>query len=333
MAAPRCRVSLMDAPIVSVVVSAHNKQAYVGEAVRSALVQSLRAIEVVVVDDASTDATREVVQALASEDPRVRLVALSDNVGQPAALNIGLREARGEWVAILDGDDWVAPTLYAELIALAEAHGANVVAGNMQWVFGSEAPPWHTLLPAGDAPLLLSAVEFIRRSMTDDMMPLSFLQPLVRRRLVVDHAIRYDESDRFDLDFGILVRAILAGGRLVVTPKVGYYYRQVPGSMMSTRGPEVLRRMKGANDALLGLCRHYGDRAAEAAIARRSRSVQHEIERAELARALRRGEWGTALPQALRRPGHVAALAWRRLRGRLYWARRRRAFAQMGDPG
>lgn len=311
-------------PRVSVVISAYNKQDYIAEAVSSALAQTEPAVEVIVVDDCSTDATRTIVRGLMAGDGRVKLLALEANVGQPAALNAGIAAATGEWVAILDGDDWVAPDLYCSLIEAAERHGVSVVSSDMQWVADGRMDPWRRLLSAGRTkPLIVGVTEFIRHSMPYQMRPFSFLQPVVRRALLISHGIRYDESDRFDLDFGILVRCILAGGPMLVLPKIGYFYRQVPGSMMSTRGVEVLRHMKGANDALLEDCEHSRDATAAAWIRRRSRAVAREIARAELASAIRGRQWGQAVRRALASPAHLVALCWRRLRGRLYWAWRR----------
>lgn len=311
-------------PKVSVVVTAYNKQSYIADAVNSVLAQTEPDIEVVVVDDCSIDSTREVVLALAARDPRVRLIALPVNVGQPAALNIGMAEAAGDWVAILDGDDWVAPELYRTLLDLAARTGASVLGSDMQWVDDGRMLPWRRLLPPGTVrPLVLDAEAFIRRSMPYQLRPLSFLQPMMRREVVRTEWVRYDESDRFDLDFGILVRAALAGGPIVISPAVGYYYRQLPGSMISSRNAAVLRRMKGANDALLAICERQGDASASAWIARRSTAVAREVARAELVAAIRSRRWRLVAVGMLAAPQDVATLAWRRVRGRLFWAWRK----------
>lgn len=308
-------------PRVSVVISAYNKQDYIAATVESVLAQTESAVEALVVDDCSTDATRDIVRDLARKDPRVRLIALEHNVGQPAALNVGLEAATGEWLAILDGDDWVAPDLYAGLLTLAQRSGASVLASDMQWVADGKMRPWDRLLPPGlTKPLKLSAADFIRRSMPHQLRPLSFLQPMMRREIVAEHGVRYDESDRFDLDFGILVRAILACGPLVVSPAVDYYYRQVPGSMMSTCDTDVLRLMKGSNDALIADCRDAGDMVAADLIARRSRAMQGEIERSDLVASLRAGHVAQVARRLAGSPAYAATLLWRRIRPWPFWA-------------
>ena len=310
-----------DRPRVSVVISAYNKQDYIAATVESVLAQTEPAVEAVVVDDRSTDSTREIVRALAERDKRVRLIALNENVGQPAALNVGLAAATGDWIAILDGDDWVAPDLYAGLLQLAERSGASVLASDMQWVDAGKTRPWDRLLPpAQTAPLTLTAAEFIRRSMPHQLRPLSFLQPMMRREIVAEHGVRYDETDRFDLDFGILVRAILVGGPMVVSPAPDYYYRQVPGSMMSICDADILRLMKGANDALVADCRKADDAVAVKLIGKRSQAVAQEIARSELVALLRVGRLGEVARRLAASPGHAVTLLWRRLRPLPFWA-------------
>ena len=94
------------APLLSIVVPAYNVAPYIEAAVRSALAQTLRDLEVVVVDDGSTDDTPRVLERLAAalDDPRLRILR-QDNGGLSAARNAGILAARGEFVGLLDGDD------------------------------------------------------------------------------------------------------------------------------------------------------------------------------------------------------------------------------------
>ena len=97
------------APVVSVVVAAFNASRWIGMSLASALAQTLREIEIIVVDDGSADDTPEVVAEFAKRDSRIRLIR-QENAGVGAARNTGIRAARGEFIATLDADDLWNPT-------------------------------------------------------------------------------------------------------------------------------------------------------------------------------------------------------------------------------
>ncbi len=94
-------------PDISVIIAAYNVECYVERAINSALIQAdgadAPAVEVIVIDDGSTDRTWEILSRIA--DPRVRCFQLPGNSGPSAARNAGIARASGRWIAVLDGDD------------------------------------------------------------------------------------------------------------------------------------------------------------------------------------------------------------------------------------
>lgn len=98
-----------DGPMVSVVMTSFNSAAYLPTAVRSILEQSWRNLELIVVDDASTDATPALLRQLEQQEPRLRVILKSTNDGTYVSKNIGLLQARGEFIALQDSDDWSHP--------------------------------------------------------------------------------------------------------------------------------------------------------------------------------------------------------------------------------
>ena len=107
----------MSTPTFSVIIPLYNKEAEVAATLRSALEQSLRPLEVIVVDDGSTDRSAEVVVSFRS--PLIRLIR-QPNAGVSAARNRAIAEARGEYVALLDADDRWRPGFLAEIAAMIE---------------------------------------------------------------------------------------------------------------------------------------------------------------------------------------------------------------------
>ena len=107
----------MSTPTFSVIIPLYDKEAEVAATLRSALEQSLRPLEVIVVDDGSTDRSAEIVAAFRS--PLVRLIR-QPNAGVSAARNRAIAEARGEYVALLDADDRWRPGFLAEIASMIE---------------------------------------------------------------------------------------------------------------------------------------------------------------------------------------------------------------------
>lgn len=126
-------------PTVSVVIPTRNRPELVCQAVRSVLAQTYSDFEVVVVVDGPDPATVDALNGLG--DPRVRVVALAENVGGAEARNVGARDARGGWIALLDDDDeWLPGKLEAQM-QLARQSGTNKVLVVSRFLFRKSGRP------------------------------------------------------------------------------------------------------------------------------------------------------------------------------------------------
>ena len=121
------------APLISVVINAYNAAPYFAECLDSVLGQTLEDFEVIVVDDASTDATGEIAEQYARRDPRVRVFHNERNLGIPTTINRALSHARGEFIAKMDADDVTVPERFAAQVAHLRAHPEVVMVGSW-WV-------------------------------------------------------------------------------------------------------------------------------------------------------------------------------------------------------
>ena len=127
-------------PKVTVLLAVHNGEPYVEESLASVLAQTFEDFEFVIVDDASSDRTVDVVESFG--DPRIRLLRNERNLGQVPSLNRGLHEARGEYVARIDHDDWCRPTRLERQVAVLDAEPAVALVGT-----------WMDLVEEGGRPL------------------------------------------------------------------------------------------------------------------------------------------------------------------------------------
>ena len=117
----------LETPKVSVVVPIYKVEKHLRRCVDSVLAQTLRDIEIILVDDGSPDACPRIVDEYAARDPRVVPVH-QENRGRSGARNAGLNAARGEYVGFVDADDRVEPEMFEKLHSAAKANLADVVA-------------------------------------------------------------------------------------------------------------------------------------------------------------------------------------------------------------
>ena len=127
---------------VSIIMPAFNHAQWVAEAIESVLAQSFGAFELIVIDDASSDATWEVIQAVrhARADGRLQCIRHASNQGAPATINEGLRHAQGEYLAIINSDDvWDAQRL-ARLLSVAEAENQDFLCTDVSLLDAASQP-------------------------------------------------------------------------------------------------------------------------------------------------------------------------------------------------
>lgn len=105
----------MNQPLVTIIIPAYNAASYLCRAIDSLLAQTWKQLEVLVIDDGSTDATGTIADEYAARDDRVRVVHKA-NGGVAAARNTGLEEARGDLIGFTDSDDWVQPAFVSLLV-------------------------------------------------------------------------------------------------------------------------------------------------------------------------------------------------------------------------
>ena len=111
--------------LVSIVIPVYNAASFIRRCVESALAQTLQDIEVICVDDCSSDNSKEIVESIV--DPRLKVIIFPQNQGVSAARNAGLEAAKGEYVYFLDSDDWLDPDYLEAMWQMAERHGDDVV--------------------------------------------------------------------------------------------------------------------------------------------------------------------------------------------------------------
>lgn len=287
-------------PDVSFIIAAYNAEGTIARAVGSALEQEGLIAEVIVVDDKSSDPTVEIARTFDSE--KVRVLSLAENRGPSGARNVGLAEASGRWIAVLDADDAVLPDRLSRMIARAESLGAQVAVDNLEVVQEADGSRQTMFSEAflKDNPEI-SLAGFIRsNAIFRSKFNFGYMKPIFSRAFLLQHGLRYDESLRIGEDYIFLASALAKGARCVVEPAAGYIYRVREGSISRVLEPHHVAAMMAADEAFART--HRLDAAARAALAERSRSLEEAAAFLSLVQHLKHKAPLKAIQAALRDP-------------------------------
>lgn len=295
-------------PDISFIVAAYNAQDTIAEAIRSALSSSDVAVEVIVVDDCSTDATKAVVQSL--DDARVTLVAKASNGGPASSRNIGITHARGTYVAVLDSDDAVQPARASRLIRTMEESGYQAVIDGMDLVHedGSIIETFSENRLSGLGEI---ALDFYLRSniILGDQFNIGYLKPVIRRDFLLDRGILYDENLKIGEDCMLIAEILASGGRVYVEPASGYRYTVRGDSITKTLKVDHVRAMKEAD--LQFSRRHSLTKAAQAALRKRARAFSRAESFIRMEEAWEDGKFGRYARIVAANPRTIPFLRWK----------------------
>ena len=278
---------------VSVIMPAYNVEPFVGIALASALAQTHRDLEVIVVDDGSNDATAGIVEAMAGADSRVRLVRQA-NRGLAGARNTALRAARGGYLALLASDAVWAPGFLAAQLAILRAHPEiDIVTGNARYLGGShDGEPARPFPDGRGEPDLASII-------ADEW---SIFIMSVMRRDVYTAVGTFDESMRTNEDYDFWLRAALAGFRFARNDRPLGRYRVRPDSLSASN----VRMIRGILYVYRKLRAGLADRPRELALLETQISrFESELLAAEASLALDEADFDAARE-------HLSALHARR---------------------
>jgi GT2 family glycosyltransferase len=260
-------------PAISIVMPAFNAGGYIAESVRSALDAGSLDVEVIVIDDGSTDNTVQAVRGI--EDPRVSVISIAASGGPSRPRNVGLRQARAPYVSLLDSDDLLKPgKLSSSVRALDSCPAAGFAFGNYEKMdadgnlfessFAYAYPVFRGLRSeaAGDDWRFIPQSELARGLLYENFIGTSGV--VMRRELALSLG-GFDESLPNGDDLDLWFRLAHKAGALY-SPSVGHSYRVRPSSVV--RGPP-LRNALSRIKVLRAERRRWSESAARRQLARR----------------------------------------------------------------
>jgi succinoglycan biosynthesis protein ExoO len=290
-------------PLISVIVPCYNAERFVGRAISSALGQTGVNVEVIVIDDASTDGTASLVESLAANDPRVRLIQCDVNGGPGRARNRGLAAAKGEWVAILDADDWYAPQRLQTLTALAEEDGASLVADNQYFVPSHSERPWQILRdPNADPVIRISCNDLFLGDKLTQMRNLGLLKMIARRKFIDESGLRYDEEKGIAEDFYFLLKCLLSESHLLFVSQPYYYYRTHGKSLTNTLSSDQVLALRTFHDRCWDQFQDHMEGSTRRLMLARGQAIESYIRYKLVVAAIENGDIKTSILRVLADP-------------------------------
>ena len=211
---------------VSVIIPVYNAEKYLSKCLESVMSQTLQEIEIICVDDGSSDRSLEILKECQEKDGRIKVIA-QQNAGAGAARNRGLREASGEYLSFLDADDFFEADMLAEAFETAEKYQADFVVFNSdQYHMDKECfveVPW--VLRMKDIPPYMP---FTYRQLTDNVFK-TFVgwawDKLYRRSFVMEHDLCF-QVQRTSNDMLCVFSALVVAKRIAIVDKVLAHQRR-----------------------------------------------------------------------------------------------------------
>lgn len=210
-------------PAISVLVPCYNVENYVEECVDSILAQDFEDYEVICINDGSKDSTSEILHGYADRDARIRVIDKA-NSGYGASMNRGLEEARGEYIAILESDDFMEPNALRSLYDAAVRNDAQAVKANFYFYWSKPEPRnKKNQLIREDAPELVNPQEFHELFW---YMP-SIWSALYRKSYLNEHGIRFLETPGASYqDLAFTFKVWACAERIALLKEAFVHYRQ-----------------------------------------------------------------------------------------------------------
>jgi glycosyltransferase involved in cell wall biosynthesis len=232
--------ALDDAPMVSIVIPHYNLGSYLEETIDNVIGQAYQNIEIVLVDDASTDPESMVMVNMVAnkEDRRINVVRLKANVGLAATRNIGVRHSNGKYVLTLDADDLIDPDFITSAVtALENSSDFDVVVTPAGYFEDGVKLPVNIRHMTFSDYLVFSGEAVVAGLLENKFSTAT----AVFRKSALDR-FSYDESLGCYEDWSLFMRMCEAGSRFIVATDIFFFYRRRPNSMVHT--PRTDTRMR-----------------------------------------------------------------------------------------
>ncbi|MBQ7765092.1 glycosyltransferase family 2 protein [bacterium] len=236
-----CIKTVIKNPKVSIIIPAYNTEKYIAKCLISLVHQTLKEIEIIIVDDGSTDKTAEIIKKFASNDSRIKVLS-QDNLKQGAARNNGTSLATGEYIGFVDSDDWVDFDFYEKLYNAAKKYNSDIALATNIRIGNGKTKKRLNIKKEEFVVSLQDKIDISRQ--IKNPCPTN---KIYRREMLSENKITWPEN-MYCEDKLFTIQAIYYSNGLVAVPNVNYYYFRNPNSTVNTKAKKSLIDSIGDRD-------------------------------------------------------------------------------------
>ena len=228
---------------ISVIVPIYKVEAYLAQCIDSIIHQSYHDLEIILVDDGSPDRCPALCDQYADQDSRIKVIH-KQNAGLIAARKSGVENATGDYITFVDGDDWIAPTMYAKMVEAIEQYQADCAISQFYFAYEDHHTSSHYLLerPYYDRaameaeifPTMLYSGKWYQFGIFPNCWTKLFRADILRK-----HIFDVDDRIRLGEDIAFTYPCLMDCQSVAFIDEALYYYRQNPTSMTASYDPRL----------------------------------------------------------------------------------------------
>ena len=212
-------------PLISVVIPVYNVEKYLEQCLVSVVFNSYKNLEIIVVDDGSSDNSAAIYNKYAALDKRIKII-VQKNAGVSAARNVGIETASGKYIHFVDSDDYIDLNFYEELVGDALQYDADIVACGVKMGNAVINITYRDKIICADLYTKIQKLQCAKHGYA--------IRYLLRRSFLMENDIFFDVGKIHSEDLHFTLRAVKAANHVVINPNTIYHYIRRPGGAVRT---------------------------------------------------------------------------------------------------
>lgn len=233
-------------PLISIIVPTYNVEKYIRTCIESILAQTYRNIEVIIVNDGSTDQSLAVISDLICSHHNIKVIN-QKNQGVSVARNTGIDAATGKYIAFVDADDKIKPDFVSSLYQIADKTGADIVRGSFRDFNGNIPKGW---VPDFNVPTNYGTI--VLDQFLSSNIAFVVWSSIYRLDFINSNHIRFTPGILFEEDADFTIRAYMLAKLVATSPEPNYAYRiNRPGSILTTKTTKNAKKMSLSEEKII----------------------------------------------------------------------------------